>query len=89
LARVQNKVYKAMLYIGSRPTLDDNLEKTIEVNLFDFDSDIYNYQIKIDFIDYLRDDVKFDSLEELKIQLKHDRLAAQNRLKTFDLNKII
>lgn len=72
LVSVDGKDYKGMLYIGNRPTLEEDLEKTIEVHIFDFHDDIYNKMLKVDFIDFLRDDIKFESLDELKVQLQKD-----------------
>ncbi|MCH2045365.1 MAG: bifunctional riboflavin kinase/FAD synthetase [Saprospiraceae bacterium] len=68
--------YKGMLYIGSRPTVDQNLEKTIEVNIFNFDRAIYEQDLQVEFIQYLRGDIKFDTLDELKAQLYQDKQAA-------------
>jgi riboflavin kinase/FMN adenylyltransferase len=80
-AYYDNVIYGGMLYIGNRPTIDNNLKQTIEVNIFEFDMDIYGKELKIDFIEYLRADQKFDTLEELKLQLKKDETAALNALK--------
>lgn len=65
--------YKGMLYIGDRPTLENGSHITLEVNILDFSGDIYNQEITVAFIYYVRGDVKFDSLEELKAQLGKDR----------------
>lgn len=65
--------YKGMLYIGDRPTLDNGNNITLEVNILDFSGDIYNNEITVAFIYYVRGDVKFGSLDELKEQLTRDR----------------
>ena len=67
--------YKAMANIGHRPTIGDRTkdQPIIEVNLFDFDGDLYGKQIRVSFIDRIRDEEKFDSLDELKAQLEQDR----------------
>jgi len=65
--------FKGMCNIGVRPTLGENLQKTIEVNIFDFDEDIYGLDIKIDFLKKIRDEKKFSSLVELACQLALDR----------------
>ncbi len=72
-------LYKGMTNIGFRPTINQS-ELTIEVNIFDFDKDIYGDTITIFFVDRLRSEVKFDSLEALKEQLAEDRLIALERL---------
>lgn len=68
--------YQGMLYIGNRPTIDSGLAQTIEVNIFDFDQQIYGEMLSVEFVDYLRGDAKFDSLEELQTQLMCDKKAA-------------
>ena len=68
-----------MAYIGHRPTINA-MSRNIEVNIFDFDKDIYGQIIRINFLEYLRGDQKFDSLEELKNQLEKDEIAARTFL---------
>ena len=65
------KKFSGMLNIGHRPTVGGE-HKTIEVHIFDFDEDIYNSEISLEFIDHVRTEVKFDSVEELKQQLRRD-----------------
>ena len=79
--------YKAMANIGHRPTIGDRGEDQpiIEVNLFDFDGDLYGKQIRVRFIDRIRDEVKFDSLDELKAQLEQDRDNAYKLLENINL----
>ena len=79
--------YKAMANIGHRPTIGDRGEDQpiIEVNLFDFDGDLYGQQIHVRFIDRIRDEVKFDSLDELKAQLEQDRDNAYKLLENINL----
>lgn len=75
--------YKAMANIGHRPTIGDRAEgdMLIEVNLFDFDGDLYGKSITVRFIDRIRDEVKFEGLPELKAQLERDRERAKELLK--------
>ena len=75
--------YKAMANIGHRPTIGDRAEgdMLIEVNLFDFDGDLYGKSITVRFIDRIRDEVKFEGLPELKAQLERDREKAKDLLK--------
>jgi riboflavin kinase/FMN adenylyltransferase len=71
---VKGHVYDSMLYIGTRPTLDNQVpEKRIEVNIFNFDANIYSERINIEFISQIRGDVKFEDLDELKAQLAKDK----------------
>ena len=69
---VAGNQYKGMAYIGSRPTVN-GLTRNIEVNIFDFDQEIYNQTIRMEFHHYVRGDVKFASLDELKVQLAKDK----------------
>ena len=78
------KKYGGMLYIGDRPTINDNLEKVIEVNIFDFDQNIYGDKIQLEIIDFIRGDMKFKSLDELSQQLALDKVAAKKVLNQLD-----
>lgn len=65
-----------MLNIGFNPTVTTEKVRHIEVNLFDFDADIYGETLEIAFISRLRDEKKFGSLDELKTALHHDKEQA-------------
>ena len=70
---INEKVYKGVLNIGYRPTLNiPNLPLSIEVHIIDFDEDIYNKIIRIYFFKKIREDIKFPSLQELKYQIQKD-----------------
>jgi len=74
---VNNKEYKGMLNIGSRPTINNNSAKaTVEVHLFEMNEDIYNESIQVRFSAKLRDEKKFMDLDELKSQLHEDKDSA-------------
>lgn len=75
LVKTHQSTYKGMAYIGHRPTVN-GMSRNIEVNIFDFDQEIYGQYIQLDFLHYIRGDQKFHSLEELGLQLGLDRLAA-------------
>jgi riboflavin kinase/FMN adenylyltransferase len=70
-----------MMNIGLRPTVDGK-KRVIEVNIFDFNEDIYHQQIQIAVHHYLRGEVKFDGLEGLKAQLQNDATMAAQLLLT-------
>lgn len=74
-----SKAAMGMAYIGHRPTIN-GMSRNIEVNIFDFDEDIYGHTIRVNFLDYLRGDVKFNSLEDLRQQLTKDEKAARKIL---------
>lgn len=78
----EGKLYDGMGNIGYRPTVSDS-ELTIEVHIFDFDKEIYDEEITISFIDRIRDEHKYDSLEALRQQLEKDRIAAKACLAEF------
>jgi len=61
-----------MMSIGLNPTIAADDKIKLEVNIFDFDKDIYGENIKVSFIEYLRDEKKFNSLEDLKKQIEAD-----------------
>jgi len=67
--------YKGMSNIGYRPTLNHG-ELTIEVNIFEFDEQIYDEQITISFVERMRDEHKFENMEALITQLTKDKKAA-------------
>ena len=69
---VGRKLY-GMCNIGHRPTVGSGNARTIETNIFGFDEDIYGLDIKLTFLAKIRDEVRFDSLEDLKMQLENDR----------------
>ncbi len=68
--------YDGMLYLGKRPTLDNHDNYVCEVNIFDFDKDIYGQKLKIDFVRRIRNDEKFPGLDALKQQLIRDKANA-------------
>lgn len=75
--------YQGMLYIGNRPTVDNGNDISVEVNILDFNKEIYDKQLTITFIKHIRNDEKFKSLEELKKQLFADREATRHILNAF------
>jgi len=72
---VGQKKYSGMMSIGLNPTVEGK-ERTIEVNIFDFDKDIYGEHIRVSFFEKLRNEIKFGSLDELKEQLLIDKTSA-------------
>ena len=74
-AEVGEQKFKGMLSIGNRPTIQ-NSDKRIEVNIFDFNEDIYDQIIRVVIKKYLRAQEKYDSLEIMKEQLAKDKLKS-------------
>src|SRR5688572_1944005 len=71
--------YKGMLYIGNRPTIE-GVKRNIEVNIFDFNKEIYGEALTISFHKLIRRDMKFNDLEALKHQLHLDKIEALRAL---------
>ena len=70
---VQGVRHAGICNIGCRPTVADNRGRTIETHILDFNEDIYGLDISLTFIDRIRDERQFDSLDALKAQLEEDR----------------
>ena len=72
---LNNLSYKGMLNIGTNPTTDADNRVKIEVNIFDFDKDIYGKTLKVEFVKWIRNEEKFANLGELKQALANDKIA--------------
>lgn len=72
----KNDVLGGMLNIGNRPTVDGTYQ-TVEVNIFDFDQEIYGENLKVEFLQKIRNEKKFDGLEELKAQIAKDKIICE------------
>lgn len=79
VATVNNKPFNGMMNIGNRPTFNGENE-SIEVHLFDFNMNIYDSNIKVEFCKRIRDEINFSSTEELVLQLKNDELRVRGLL---------
>jgi len=71
LTHVENCTYEGMLYIGNRPTIAEN-KLSIEINLFDFTGDLYHKKLKVEIIEKIRNDIKFNNTNELVAQINED-----------------
>ena len=76
--------YGGMLCIGTRPTVGGDDSLSIEANMFDFSGDIYDSFITVEFVGYIRENVKFASLDDLREQMHADRQTAILQLSSFD-----
>lgn len=70
----------AALYIGKRPTLSANGKRVIEVNLLDFNGDLYDQTLKVEVLDFIRPDKKLETLDALQQQISEDRAEIEHRL---------
>ena len=73
IARVDGKDYPSMTYIGRRPTISNGLPTSTETYIMDFDGDLYGKEIRVTFVDRVRDEMTFDKLERLKSQIQEDK----------------
>lgn len=73
--------FPAVTNIGTRPTVNGS-HRTIEAHIIDFDQDIYGRCVRLEFVDRLRDEMKFDSLAALTAQIGRDRDRAARLLAT-------
>ena len=73
---IKRKLYRGMASVGKNVTFDGE-EERFEVNIFDFDEDIYGETVTVYWLDRIRDMVKFDSVEQLVKQLEEDEQAAR------------
>ncbi len=90
LVRVDDCYYMGMANIGVHPTINELQTPILEVNLFDFNGNIYNKEIEVSFISFIRDEKKFSSVDDLKKQLDLDEEHIKNDLKRFyDCNEYL
>ncbi|MBT7696334.1 MAG: bifunctional riboflavin kinase/FAD synthetase [Desulfobacterales bacterium] len=74
-----NEKYKGVANIGYSPTFDDNIF-TVEVHIFDFDDEIYEQNIRVNFVQRLRDEKKFSDISDLIEQINRDCIKAREIL---------
>ena len=72
---VNGEKHKGMLNIGYCPTINNGTDLSIEVHILDFQGDIYHQKMRIEFIDFLRPEEKFNSVDELVLQMQKDKVA--------------
>lgn len=68
----EGKKYYGVTNVGTKPTVSDNFEISVETNIFDFDRDIYGKSINVSLMHFLRPEMKFESIEALQKQMKSD-----------------
>ena len=69
--------YAAVTNVGTRPTVNNGTDITVEACLLDFEGDLYGKTLRLEFFEHLRDEVRFDSLDALKAQIAADAEAAR------------
>jgi riboflavin kinase / FMN adenylyltransferase len=76
---INNTAHKGVCNIGTRPTVDGTTRK-IEVHIFNFNSDVYNQTLQVLFVNKIRNEQKFESIDALKAQIAADVLVAKQML---------
>ena len=79
-AYVYGEKYKAIVNVGTHPTINPLAKPTIEVHLIDFDGNLYGKNIFAEFIKFIREEKKWDTLDDLKAQLNRDKIKAKKLL---------
>jgi riboflavin kinase / FMN adenylyltransferase len=72
------RYFNSITNIGYNPTIADNKKISVETHIFDFDEDIYGKEIEVEFVSRIRDEIKFDGLDQLKEQMRLDCLYAKD-----------
>jgi riboflavin kinase/FMN adenylyltransferase len=81
LSKMDSKLVYGLMNIGLRPTINGSTQ-TIEVHFLNFNADLYGQEITVELVDFLRDEIKFDSLTELKAQIEKDLIWATKAIAT-------
>lgn len=81
---INRKTIFGMMNIGLNPTVNNGQNETIEIHFFDFNSSIYNLELKIEMLHRIRDEQKFDSVEALVEQLHRDKATSLDYIKTLN-----
>lgn len=76
-AYVGERTVFGVMNIGTRPTVANNGRVTIEVHLFDFEEEIYDQYLKVEVMQHIRDEKRFESIEDLKHQIQSDEITAR------------
>ncbi len=77
---INNLFFTGVCNLGIRPTINDGTLVNVEVHIFNFDDEIYGEEIRIEFISKIRDEKRFNSLDELKNQISLDIIKAKKIL---------
>ncbi|MDO4594866.1 MAG: bifunctional riboflavin kinase/FAD synthetase [Tissierellia bacterium] len=83
---IDYKQYYAMTDIGTNPSFE-NKEIKIETYIFNFNKDIYQKDMAIEFIEYIREDIKFDDINALIKQIQADKKVIEEKINQIDKNK--
>jgi GT2 family glycosyltransferase len=73
-----------MMYIGKRPSITDSGNQALEVHMLDFSGNIYGRDVTVEFIEHIREDIKFDNKEQLISQIQEDEMTSREILRQFN-----
>ncbi len=74
---IDGKIYHGVTNVGKKPTVNDTDQVSIETHILDYDGDLYDQDVKVTFLKFLRAETKFASIDELKEQMNSDKLQAR------------
>lgn len=74
-----NKTYKGVTNIGNNPTVTDDKRILIETNIIDFNEDLYDNEVTVEFVKFIRPQIKFNSIDELKEQISIDKMSVMHQ----------
>ena len=78
VVKKDDKTYKGVMNIGNRPTVSNDLKLSYEVHILNFDEEIYDSILEVEFVSFIRDEIKFESIEQLKNQIEIDIKSIKN-----------
>ena len=81
--KINKKEYFCIINFGPKPTFDD-LDQSLEAHILDYDGNIYDEALSIEFLCKIRDQIKFKSIEELKNQINEDKITAKELRKLYE-----
>ena len=73
---VDHRIYHGVTNVGVKPTICGERRVGVETHILDFDEDIYERQVCVTFLEHIRDEIKFSSVDELKMQMQQDKKLA-------------
>ena len=80
---VEGNVYGGLTNVGAKPTISGENPVGVETYLYDFEGDLYGKELKVELLDFVRPEMKFESIDALKAQLDHDIKECQRRYLEF------
>lgn len=83
-ATIKDRTFQAMINVGHNPTFNTKNNLSVEAHLLDFDQEIYGQEIRVHFYKRIRDEMKFDSIQELIDQMNEDYFTSRQFFETFE-----